>query len=117
MGRHKKVMLKVCYREMRSDVLARHMKQHSKRNETNPVTNIYVKMSNISFSPEYNKVVIKKWKRMVLDGDIKEVRYSTPRKCKKCSLIFVDAIDMFKHIKVIHIHTMLDTISKYIDFT
>ena len=29
MGRHKKVMCKVCYREMRSDVLARHMKQHS----------------------------------------------------------------------------------------
>ena len=42
MGRHKKVMCKVCYREMRSDVLARHMKQHSKRNESNPVTNISV---------------------------------------------------------------------------
>ena len=109
MGRHKKVMLKVCYREMRSDVLARH--------KTNPVTNIYVKINNISFSPHYNKVVRKKWRRMVLDGDIKEVQYSTPRKCKKCSLSFVDAIDMFKHIKVIHIHTMLDTISKYIDFT
>ena len=77
---------------MRSDVLARH--------KTNPVTNIYVKINNISFS--HNKVVIKKWKRMVLDGDIKEVQYSTPRKCIKCSLIFVDAIDMFKHIKVIH---------------
>ena len=35
-------MCKVCYREMRSDVLARHMKQHSKRNESNPVTNISV---------------------------------------------------------------------------
>ena len=42
MGRHKKVMCKVCYREMRSDVLARHMKQHSMRNESSPVTNIYV---------------------------------------------------------------------------
>ena len=37
---NKKVSCKVCYREMRSDVLARHMKQHSKRNESNPVTNI-----------------------------------------------------------------------------
>ena len=149
MGRHKKVMLKVCYREMRSDVLARHMKQHSKRNESNPVTNIYVtnnynttsgvsterkdeeneneetqyfyfcldcekqhcdcgsssfnnprfplsiniskhieetnhmnfvpiddkanvKMSNISFSPEYNKLIKKKWKRMVLDGTLRK---------------------------------------------
>ena len=42
MTRHKKVSCKVCYREMRSDVLARHMKQHSKRNESNPVTNISV---------------------------------------------------------------------------
>lgn len=39
---NKKVSCKVCYREMRSDVLARHMKQHSKRNESNPVTNISV---------------------------------------------------------------------------
>ena len=27
---------------MRSDVLDRHMKQHLKKNENNPVTNIYV---------------------------------------------------------------------------
>ena len=35
-------MCKVCYREMRSDVLARHMDQHLKKNESNPVTNISV---------------------------------------------------------------------------
>ena len=40
MGRHKKVLCKVCYREMRSDNITRHMKQHSKRSEGNPVTNI-----------------------------------------------------------------------------
>ena len=39
---NKKVMCKVCYREMRSDHLTRHMKQHSKKNESNPVTNISV---------------------------------------------------------------------------
>merc|ERR1711954_129106 len=37
---NKKVMCKVCYKEMRSDVKTRHMKQHSKRNESNPVTTI-----------------------------------------------------------------------------
>ena len=37
MGRHKKVMCKVCYREMRSDVRDTHMKQHLKKNESNPV--------------------------------------------------------------------------------
>ena len=42
MGKNKQVLCKVCYREMRSDVLARHMKQHSMRNESSPVTNIYV---------------------------------------------------------------------------
>ena len=30
------------YKEMRSDTLTRHMKQHSKKNENNPVTNISV---------------------------------------------------------------------------
>jgi hypothetical protein len=39
---NKKVLCKVCYREMRSDNLTRHMKQHSKRNEGNPVTSISV---------------------------------------------------------------------------
>ena len=39
---NKKVMCNVCYREMRSDVLKRHMKQHSKRNESVPATNILV---------------------------------------------------------------------------
>ena len=37
---NKKVMCNVCYREMRSDGLKRHMKQHSKKNESVPATNI-----------------------------------------------------------------------------
>ena len=36
---NKKIMCKVCCREMRSDNLERHKKQHLKRNEDNPVTN------------------------------------------------------------------------------
>ena len=39
---NKKVMCNVCYKEMRSDVLKRHMKQHSKRNESVSATNILV---------------------------------------------------------------------------
>ena len=42
MGKKKQVMCKTCYRVMRSDNLNRHMKQHEKRNEDNPVTNISV---------------------------------------------------------------------------
>ena len=37
---NKKVSCKVCFREMRSDNITRHMEQHYKRNEGNPVTNI-----------------------------------------------------------------------------
>ena len=42
MVRNKQVVCPVCYREMRSDVLKRHMKQHSKRNESVSATNILV---------------------------------------------------------------------------
>ena len=42
MVRNKQVVCPVCYREMRSDVLKRHMKQHSMRNESVPATNILV---------------------------------------------------------------------------
>ena len=42
MGKHKKIMCKVCYKEMRSDVLARHLKQHSEKDTNNPATNISV---------------------------------------------------------------------------
>ena len=39
---NKKVKCNVCYREIRSDNVKRHMKQHTKKNESNPVTNISV---------------------------------------------------------------------------
>ena len=50
MGNNKKVMCNVCYREMRSDILKRHMKQHSKKNESVPATNILV-TNNIYNNP------------------------------------------------------------------
>ena len=39
---NKKVLCKVCYKDMRSDVLTRNMKQHSKINENNPAPHLYV---------------------------------------------------------------------------
>merc|ERR1711894_484375 len=41
MGKNNQVVCKVCYKSMRSNNLTRHMKQHSKRKESNPLTNIY----------------------------------------------------------------------------
>ena len=52
---NKKVLCKVCYREMRSDVLTRHMKQHSKRNESTPVTNISL-TSNYNITPRVSTI-------------------------------------------------------------
>ena len=52
---NKKVLCKVCYREMRSDVLTRHMKQHSKRNESTPVTNISV-TNNYNTTPRVSTI-------------------------------------------------------------
>ena len=65
-----------------------------------------VKLTSISFSQEHNKTVIKKWKRLVKDGDtgaINALKYPAPKKCSKCDARFGDAIDMFKHIKETHI--------------
>ena len=61
---NKKVLCKVCYREMRSDNLTRHMKQHSKRNEGNPVTSIsvtnnYNSTSGVSTQRKYEENEIK----------------------------------------------------------
>ena len=39
MGKHKKVMCKVCYNERRSNHLTRHIKQHSDKDTNNPATN------------------------------------------------------------------------------
>ena len=62
-----------------------------------------VQIKNISFSQDFNKLIIKKWKRLVKDGDITEIMYKEPQKCGKCTAVVDNAIDMFKHIKDVHI--------------
>ena len=49
MGKNKKIMCKVCYKEMRSDNLNRHLKQHSEKDTNNPATNIY----DVGHHPKY----------------------------------------------------------------
>jgi len=82
--------------------IAAHMKStnHTKFIPIND--NTRVQMKNISYSKEFNKVIIKKWKRLVKDGVITEVSYKKGRKCQKCEIVVEDAIDMFKHIKDVH---------------
>ena len=75
-------------------------------------TTMGVKISNVSLKVEHNKTVIKKWRRLVKDGDISAVRYSMPRKCTKCDEVLEDSVVMFKHIKEVHIDPLLSTAVK-----
>lgn len=68
-----------------------------------------VRLGSVSYRAELNKTVIKKWKRLVKDGDIQDIRYSAPRKCGKCAEVFDDAVDMFKHIKEVHVDPLIGT--------
>ena len=63
---NKKVLCKTCYKEMRSDNLTRHMKQHSKKNKNNPVINIPV-TNNI-----YNAAPVAPTQRSEKENEIKE---------------------------------------------
>ena len=101
-GPHKKSKQLKSTRYPISMDIAEHM---TKKKHTNfvPIKNLVgVQIQNLSFNQEMHKTVIKKWKQLVKDGDITDVSYSQPRKCK-CGLHFSDAIDMFKHIKDVHI--------------
>ena len=62
-----------------------------------------VKLRNLSFSADHHKNVVKKWKRLIKDGDITEVSYDTPRACGKCKAVIPDSIEMFKHIRQLHL--------------
>ena len=68
MGKHKQIICKVCYKEMRSDVQTRHMKQHE--NEDNPVTNISV--TNNIYTPKQDSMNIKKVKSEINDEELRK---------------------------------------------
>ena len=74
---NKRVSCKVCYREMRSDHLTRHMKQHSKRNESNPVTSIsvtnnYNSTSGVSTERKYEENEIKNEKSEINKEELRK---------------------------------------------
>ena len=84
--------------------LSRHIEETNHTNFAPIDHRVKIRVKNISFNPHFNKLIIKKWKRLVKDGAIKLVKYSPPKICNKCNLVFEDAIDMFKHIKDFHVY-------------
>ena len=95
--------------------MAGHIASTNHQNFAPIKTTVGVRMSNVSLKVEHNKTVIKKWRRLVKDGDIPAVRYSMPRKCKKCDEVLEDSVDMFKHIKEVHIDPLLSSAVKLED--
>ena len=83
--------------------LAGHINATGHQNFSPIKDKVGVKLNNLSFSSEHNTTIIKKWRRLVKDGEITTIKYSPPRKCKKCDKIFEDSVDMFQHIKSSHI--------------
>ena len=83
--------------------LAGHINATSHQNFSPIKETVKVKLNNLSYTSEHNATIIKKWRRLVKDGDITSIKYSPPRKCKKCDMVFEDSVDMFKHIKSSHI--------------
>ena len=59
-----------------------------------------VRMKDITVNPEYSKLVMKQWKKMLKNRDIE---YSHSLHCPKCKRVITDAVDMFKHIKDMHL--------------
>ena len=62
-----------------------------------------INLTNVSLEPCYHRKVVKLWRKLIEDGDIVTVQYSSPRACLKCDKQLCDAIEMFRHIRDFHI--------------
>ena len=89
--------------------IARHMTAKNHQNFVPIKKKLSINVQNLSFNPNYHKTVIKRWKNLVKAGDITEVSYANPRVCRKCNIVMDDAVDMFKHIRDVHIKTLETT--------
>ena len=83
--------------------IAKHISDKNHQNFVPIRKKFSINIQNLSFNPNYHKTVIKRWKNLVKDGEIAEVAYSHPRVCRKCNIAMNDAVDMFKHIRDVHI--------------
>ena len=84
--------------------LAHHIQSRGHTHFVPVVKSCEVKLTNLTFSAQHHRTVVKRWKRMVKDGDITELSYDKPRHCGKCKAVMLDAIDMIKHIRDSHIN-------------
>ena len=86
--------------------IAKHMTAKNHQNFVPIRKKFSINVQNLSFNPNYHKTVIKRWKNLVKAGEITEVAYTQPRVCRKCNIAVDDAVDMFKHIRDVHIKNL-----------
>ena len=83
--------------------IAKHIRESRGHTNFVPISGgCNVKIRNLSFSSDHHRTIVKKWKRLIKDGDITEVQYDIPRSCGKCKALMPDAIEMFRHIRHHH---------------
>ena len=86
---------------MRSDVLTRHMKQHSKRNESNSTTNVFV--TNRAYD-----LIEQKQTHMVKSAKDKQASITHKKQnaqeylCDECGELFSTAWTLERHVKRTH---------------
>ena len=68
-----------------------------------PGPRVRVDVSNISMDPLHHREVVRLWRRRIRDGDILTVDYEAARPCLSCGLLVFNAIDMFRHIRDLHV--------------
>ena len=79
------------------------LKKLSRLKVTCERSRVNVKLKNLSFSSIHHRKVVKLWMNHIKEGRIISVDYDDPRACIKCKLVMFNAIDMFRHIRDVHI--------------
>ena len=70
---------------------------------SHPGSRVRVDVPNISMDPLRHREVVRLWRRRIRDGDILTVDYEAARPCLSCGLLVFNAIDMFRHIRDLHV--------------
>ena len=70
---------------------------------SHPGSRVRVDVANISMDPLHHREVVRLWRRRIRDGDILTVDYEAARPCLSCGLLVFNAIDMFRHIRDLHV--------------
>jgi len=87
------------------------LKKLSRLKVTCERSRVNVKLKNLSFSSIHHRKVVKLWMNHIKEGRIISVEYDDPRACIKCKLVMFNAIDMFRHIRDVHIPKPLEAVT------